>query len=96
VSNADGNDDEMTDIGHGVRVAIRRHHDTGEPGGVYYEHPCIGGKPSPGWIAFPDKDGWPEYHWDLVNLEPLTVTPSLLCPTCKHHGCITDGRWVPA
>lgn len=24
----------------------------------------------------------------------LTVTPSLLCPTCGNHGFITDGKWV--
>lgn len=36
------------------------------------------------------------YHWDLVSLDPLTVSPSLLCLTCKCHGFIRDGKWVPA
>lgn len=28
--------------------------------------------------------------------EHLTLTPSLLCPTCGNHGFIRDGRWVVA
>jgi hypothetical protein len=37
--------------------------------------------------------------WELISLEPLTVTPSVQT-TCHlhppHHGFITDGKWVPA
>lgn len=32
--------------------------------------------------------------WDLVSLDPLTVSPSLLCG-CGAHGFIRDGRWLP-
>lgn len=32
--------------------------------------------------------------WTLVSLEPLTITPSLLCRLCGDHGFITDGQWV--
>jgi hypothetical protein len=35
-------------------------------------------------------------HWDLVQPEPLTVTPSILCDECGVHGFITNGEWVPA
>jgi hypothetical protein len=31
--------------------------------------------------------------WTLVQKEPLTVTPSLLCRECGLHGFITDGEW---
>ena len=31
--------------------------------------------------------------WDLVTLEPLTITPSLQCLNCPSHGFITDGKW---
>lgn len=32
--------------------------------------------------------------WTLVSLDPLTVTPSLLCRLCGDHGFITNGQWV--
>lgn len=30
----------------------------------------------------------------IVSENPLTITPSILCPDCGLHGFITDGRWV--
>jgi hypothetical protein len=36
------------------------------------------------------------HRWTVVSLEPLTITPSVLCRTCGDHGFITDGRWIPA
>lgn len=32
--------------------------------------------------------------WHLAQIEPLTVTPSILCAMCGTHGFITDGKWV--
>ena len=97
--NADGSDDVLTDIGHGVRISVRRYvADPDRPiGGVYYEHPRPDGSGTcHGWAAIPDKDGWPEHSWTLVSEDPLTLIPSLLCRACGHHGHITDGHWVPA
>lgn len=37
------------------------------------------------------RDGWTVQHAD-----PLTVTPSILCGSCKTHGWIRDGKWVTA
>jgi hypothetical protein len=31
-----------------------------------------------------------------VSIDPLTITASLLCPTCGWHGWVTAGKWVPA
>lgn len=31
--------------------------------------------------------------WQVINLDPLTLSPSLLCG-CGEHGWIRDGRWV--
>lgn len=31
----------------------------------------------------------------LVSREPLTIVASVLCPSCKLHGFITAGKWVP-
>mgnify|MGYP003454880989 FL=1 len=33
--------------------------------------------------------------WQMVQEEPLTLTPSLLC-SCGDHGFITNGKWVRA
>lgn len=32
--------------------------------------------------------------WQVQQVEPLTVTPSILCGRCKTHGFITNGAWV--
>jgi hypothetical protein len=42
------------------------------------------------WVADRNKP-----VWTLVSLEPLEVSPSLLCH-CGHHGFILRGRWQPA
>lgn len=34
--------------------------------------------------------------WDVLQREPLTLSPSLLCRVCGDHGFIRDGRWVKA
>lgn len=33
--------------------------------------------------------------WRLVSVDPITVTPSILCKDCDIHGFITDGKWMP-
>jgi hypothetical protein len=33
--------------------------------------------------------------WHVESLEPLTLSPSILC-SCGDHGFIRDGRWIPA
>lgn len=36
-------------------------------------------------------------HHTLDSRDPLTMSPSLLCPMgCGTHGYIKQGRWVPA
>lgn len=34
--------------------------------------------------------------WQVVQWEPLTLSPSLLCRACDDHGFIREGRWVKA
>lgn len=50
-------------------------------GGVYFEN-------APAYVKGP--------RWQLVNADPLTINPSVLCRTCGLHGWIREGRWVPA
>lgn len=33
--------------------------------------------------------------WQLVQADPLTVSPSILCAGCGVHGFFRDGAWVP-
>jgi hypothetical protein len=34
--------------------------------------------------------------WQVESWDPLTLSPSLLCGACGHHGFIRAGAWVPA
>lgn len=34
--------------------------------------------------------------WTVESESPLTLSPSVLCRLCGHHGFIREGRWVPA
>ena len=79
------------DIGHGVIIEERFL--DGRLGGVAYWHTCSEGLPE-GYMPInePGDTMW----WALVSLDPLTLSPSILCPACKHHGHIVEGKWVPA
>jgi hypothetical protein len=87
------------DIGHGVSACQFRY----EPDGqlhIAYLHKCsIEGLARHGGLAFaavPVSDSGTGRDWKLEQLEPLTISPSLLCMSCKHHGFIRDGKWVSA
>lgn len=87
--------DPVEDIGQGVRIE-RRYMD-GKLRGVHYWHPRPDGSGTcEGWVSVPDEDGWPEHSWKVESEQPLTLSPSLLCNACGHHGFIQQGRWVPA
>jgi hypothetical protein len=46
-----------------------------------------------------EPEGQPEgsgRDWRLDQLDPLTISPSLLCMSCQHHGFIRGGVWVSA
>lgn len=91
---------ERIDLGHGVTIELQawREHD---PVGLIEFHTnaetggeCVGGVmfDLPGVReAFPGSS-----LWTLVSADPLTLSPSLLCMICGHHGFISAGRWVPA
>lgn len=58
-------------------------------------HKSPSGQLCGGWVPFNVES---EYilpatpKWDVQSLEPLTMSPSLLCG-CGHHGFIRNGRW---
>lgn len=91
---------EWIDLGHGVRMQWRGWADH-DHAGLFYEHrrPDTGAA-CHGAVMF-DLPGVRENFsasrlWQVESMEPLTVSPSLLCRVCGHHGFIRNGRWEPA
>lgn len=67
---------------------------------IHEWHRCRGVDYGAGFIAFTDRTR-PEWWaggptWEVLSEDPLTLSPSLACQTCGHHGFIRDGRWVVA
>lgn len=91
------------DIGHGHSIRFVEYEDDLRTAIDDY-HLNKDGKECGGFIAF--KDGaWANSFknssgeittWDVISLEPLTLSPSILCRACGDHGFIRDGKWVPA
>lgn len=81
---------EAIDLGNGNRVEVR-----GEYGLTWHHARPDNGAAcgTGGWVGFIPND---PYGWDLVQREPLTVSPSLLCNVCGAHGWIRNGRWEQA
>lgn len=34
--------------------------------------------------------------WEVQSWIPLTISPSILCRICGHHGFIREGAWISA
>ena len=90
----------MLDLGHGVtltftawkeyeRAGFLQEHDRSDGGGR-----CWSG----GMFELPGvQEAFPEHvRWTVVEFDPLTLEPSLLCRLCGNHGFVRDGRWIPA
>lgn len=86
------------DIGGGHRIVFVEFE--GEKAAIDDWHLKADGTWCKGFIDF--KGGtWapifgPDKGWDLIQLEPLTLSPSLLCRACGDHGFIRNGKWVKA
>jgi hypothetical protein len=91
---------DYIDIGHGVSIAYRKLRDVqgqGAVAGIAYQHPKPDGTPcGPSWVPFKGRYAGSVGGWEIVRESPLTLAPSLLCRSCRHHGFIRDGKWVPA
>lgn len=83
---------EWIDIGDGVSIELR--YADGVLGGVGYRHPSPDGGDCEGYANIKGRP-FPE-GWDVISLEPLTLSPSLLCNACGHHGFIRSWKWVSA
>lgn len=91
------------DIGHGVEIDLV--HSTlagGTVVGLDYTHPTGDGRRCAGFIYFDTPRVRQVFEpsagrmWQVEQEMPLTLSPSLLCRACGHHGWIRDGNWVPA
>ncbi len=84
---------EFRDAGHGV--AVREVYRDGEIYAIEYTHPGECARRSEGDFV-PVAREQNAQDWKLESENPLTLSPSLLCRTCGHHGFIREGKWVPA
>jgi hypothetical protein len=76
-----------TEVGSGHRVQVLA------GGGVLWEHDCPPGY----WVRRHQVSPAEGETWQVVQADPLTLTPSLHCDQglggCGAHGFITGGRW---
>lgn len=88
------------DIGHGHSIRFVEYKDD-KCTAIDDYHLNKDGKECAGFIAFKDGAWAKEFDntittWDVISLDPLTLSPSILCRACGDHGFITNGKWVPA
>lgn len=83
------------DAGHGMRYTI--HFEDGAPITLYEKHHCplLGDNAGAIPLDVPQNSHVPaDGKWQIESVDPLTLSPSLLCP-CGHHGFIRNGLWEP-
>ena len=88
---------DWIELGDDVAVTFTSWGDLDKSGLIHSHHRPDDGEPCAGGIMF-DLPGVAEAFpnrplWTLVSVDPLTVSPSLLC-SCGSHGFIQDGKWV--
>lgn len=99
MTSAFDDDGPSMDLGHGVTAQFTSwgEHDMA---GLMESHPrpdngerCYGGL----LFDLPDvREAFPGRPlWTVESLDPLTISPSVLCTICGHHGFIRGGRWEP-
>lgn len=64
--------------------------------GIHEWHKDNNGEWCVGYVPFVDTALASGDAWDVQSLDPLTISPSLLCRHCSSHGFIREGRWVEA
>jgi hypothetical protein len=83
------------DIGSDVTITLAEH--DGKIFGLTEGHRDKAGNPCMGFVRFegPCLRTLEAPTWNVESTQPLTLSPSILCRTCGHHGYIRQGRWVP-
>ena len=85
------------DIGCGHKIEFVDY--LGEVAGINDWHLTKCGAWCRGWVSF-NGSAWRRGFrsgdgWNVVQRDPLTLSPSLLCRACGDHGHIVNGKWVP-
>jgi len=89
-------DSTQFDLGNGTKYTRVVYED--EWVGINEWHLTPAGELCGGWVPFTGNrfSNGIGPTWEVISLDPLTLSPSLLCRACQHHGFIREGRWVPA
>lgn len=90
---------EKIDLGDDHFLAFSEYQ--GEVAACTISHLTPAGKPCNGFIAFEGRSWARSFSheittWNVVQDEPLTLTPSVLCRGCGDHGSVQNGKWVRA
>ncbi len=88
------------DLGDNHWLQFIAYQDDPRTGGAQH-HLKADGTMCGGWVAF-EGGAWARAFdhtittWKVECVDPLTLSPSLLCRGCGDHGFIRAGRWVRA
>jgi hypothetical protein len=88
---------DVIDFGDNVYGLFQGRH--GYPDGVrvgmFVSHRRPSGEECCGSVQFdvPEAEGLKGPRWQVESWDPLTISPSILCGSCGHHGYIRQGRW---
>lgn len=96
-SSADYGIEDAVDIGHNTWISFIRDADGNEIG-LNEWHDCTHDFLA-GSVLFDNEAAhraWPVgQFWAVESRDPLTLSPSVSCGSCPHHGWIRAGRWEP-
>lgn len=91
-------DAEIIDLGNGAKYT-RVVDKNGTWIAINEWHLTPTGRLCGGFVPFDVQSEWlagGRPKWTVQSYDPLTLSPSLQCTSCGHHGHIQNGRWVPA
>lgn len=85
--------DGAIDIGHDTWI-VRSYYEDEWVGLIeFHRH---GSDWSGGYIPFNGASTTAGDQWNVESWDPLTLSPSIACRNCDHHGFIRNGEWIPA
>jgi hypothetical protein len=91
---------ERNDAGGGFSWCFYYADDKDDPVGIFEWHDCSGHQgDGPSSVPFdvPANAHIENRHkWQVESLDPITISPSILCNLCGFHGFLREGRWVSA
>lgn len=80
-----------------VELRVCNDFKSGLPVGVQVNHRKADGQMCAtyaGWVPGANQRDPAEPQWTLISLDPLTLSPSVVCRGCGLHGFVSHGVWV--